>query len=357
MAVDESLKVKSPAAGKSPSELLTKAREKLGLSQKEVADELYLTTSFIEYIDVGEFASIPKPAFIKGYLRAYARVVELSGDEIISLYEAEMQFAEPAPEIKRVTEENVGTASITGPVLQTGLMGLVGLALVVAVIWWIVSDREEETRPKVAQTIISQPASQDSSEAGFGFVLPSQEGATSQAEQMPQQGAVSDQAALAFQLKRVEALRAIEALEPALAKTVAENQEGQAVLMDVESVQGPAIKQSISEQDNPSFAEYSVKSERTTEGTRRLVTVDAGGGDELKLLFSDECWVEIEDSQFGLLYNDLNQANDVLTIFGAGPFKVLLGKATGVEMIYNGRILELGSFVGSDRTAKLTVPN
>ena len=296
MSVDESLKVKPPAAGKSLSELLTEAREQLGLSQKEVADELYLTTSFIEYIDVGEFASIPKPAFIKGYLRAYARVVELSGDEIVSLYEAEMHVAEPTPEIKKVTE-GLGTASITGPVLQTGLMGLAGLALIVAVIWWIVSGREEETRPNVAQTVISQ----DSSEAGFEFVLPSQEGATSQAEQVSQQRTVPGQTGLALQLKSVGALRAIEALEPALAKTVGENREVQAILTDEESIQEPAIKQSISEQDNPIAAEYSVKSERTTEGTRRLVTVDAGGPDQLELLFSDECWVEIEDSEFGLI--------------------------------------------------------
>ena len=86
MLVDEPLELEATAAVKTPSELLVEARQRLGLSQKEVADELYLTTSFIEYIDVGEFASIPKPAFIKGYLRAYARVVELSGDEIVALY-------------------------------------------------------------------------------------------------------------------------------------------------------------------------------------------------------------------------------------------------------------------------------
>jgi len=85
--------------------------------------------------------------------------------------------------------------------------------------------------------------------------------------------------------------------------------------------------------------------------------VDASGFDQLELSFSDECWVEIEDNQFGLIYNDLNQVNDVLTIYGTAPFKVLLGKATGVEMIYNGRPFELEPFISRDRTAKLTVPN
>ncbi|MFT7221355.1 MAG: cytoskeleton protein RodZ [Candidatus Azotimanducaceae bacterium] len=73
------------------------------------------------------------------------------------------------------------------------------------------------------------------------------------------------------------------------------------------------------------------------------------------LSFKEECWVEIEDSEHGRVYSDLNRAGDVLTVYGTTPFKVLLGKATGVEMIYNGRPFDLASYVGSDNTAKLTV--
>ena len=85
--------------------------------------------------------------------------------------------------------------------------------------------------------------------------------------------------------------------------------------------------------------------------------MNAGGPDKLALSFKDECWVEIADNQRGSIYYDLNQANDVLTIYGTAPFKVLLGKATGVEMIYNGGPVELEPFIGPDRAAKLTVPN
>ena len=379
MSVDEPLELESPAAVKRPSELLVEARQRLGLSQKEVADKLYLTTSFIKYIDAGEFSSLPKPAFIKGYLRIYARVVDLSGDEIVALYEAELQITETTPEIRGVTEENVGTASITGPVLQTGLIGLGGLALVVAVIWWIVSDPEEETPLSVAQSGVSQPATQDSSEAVFDFVLPPQEGAALQSEQVSQAQAVPGQTGLESQVAMTETLPAIDTLEHALAETVAESREVSAIPVTEESIQEAATEQSISEpsisepsisepsasgqstseQDSPGVVAVadSVKFERTTDGARSFVTVDASGFDQLELSFRDECWVEIADNQFGLIYNDLHQVNDVLTIYGTAPFKVLLGKATGVEMIYNGRPFELEPFIRRDRTAKLTVPN
>jgi cytoskeleton protein RodZ len=357
MSVDEPLGLESPAAVKGPSELLAEARQRLGLSQKEVADELYLTISFIEYIDAGEFTSIPKPAFVKGYLRAYARVVELSGDEIVALYQAELQITEPIPEMKRVTEEDVGSASITGPVLQTGLIGLVGLGLVVAVVWWLAYDREEESPLSVAQLAGVQLATLDSLETGFGFPLLSQERAALQSEQASPEQAISDKRGLASPLERTEASWVIDAIEPALSETVGEIREVPAIQMAIKSIQEATIEQSISEQDSPGVSETSVKLELTIDGTRRLFTVDAGGSDQLELLFSDECWVEIEDNQFGLIYNDLNQANDILTIYGTGPFKVLLGKATGVEMIYNDRPFELERFVSRDRTAKLTVSN
>jgi len=389
MSVDEPLELESPATVKRPSELLVEARQRLGLSQKEVADKLYLTTSFIQYIDAGEFSNLPKPAFIKGYLRSYARVVDLSGDEIVALYDAELQITEPTPVIRGVTEEEVGTASITGPVLQIGLIGLGGLALVVAVIWWIVFDPEEETPLSVAQPGVSQPATQDYSEAAFDFVLPPQERAALQSEQVSQAQALPDQTGLELQVAMTETLPAIDTVEHALAETVAESQEVSAIPVTEESIQeavteqsisGPSISEpstsepstsepstsepstsepSISEQDSPGVVEVadSVKFERTTDGTRSFVTVDAGGFDQLELLFWDECWVEIADNQFGLIYNDLNQVNDVLTLYGTAPFKVLLGKATGVEMIYNGRPIELEPFISRDRTAKLTVPN
>lgn len=356
MSVEESPEQELSAAVKGPSELLVEARERLGFSQKEVADKLYLTTTFIKYIDEGEFTSIPKPAFIKGYLRTYARVVELSGDEIVALYEAELQAAEPTPEMRGVTEEKVGTASITGPVLQTGLIGLGGLALVIAFIWWLVSDPEEETPQSIEQPAISQSESQDTPEADFDFVLPAQGDAMVQSEQVSPEQAESLQAMAASQAELAETMVAIDAVERPQAETVADTQEESAIVAAVESTPEAApTEQPLSEKDRTGVVVDSVKFERTTDGTRSFVTVDASGFDQLELSFRDECWVEIEDNQFGLIYNDLNRANDVLTIYGTAPFNLLLGKATGVEMIYNGRPFELEPFVSEDRTAKLTV--
>ena len=362
MSVDELLGLGSPAAIKGASAVLTEARERLGLSQKEVADQLYLTTSFIKHIDDGEFSRIPKAAFIKGYLRTYARVVGLSGDEIVALYDAELQVAEPTLEMQGVTEEALGTASITGPVLQTGLISLAVMALIVAVIWWAVSDPEEKTSPGIVQPAASQSATEDSLGVGFDFTLSPQD-----ATVLPSEQASLDQAGLGPQVEMAETLRALDAVQPALAEIGSGNGEVSAILVAEESIQEAEADQSISKRAISALASSAeestdvdvdtVKFERTTDGTRSFITVNAGGPDKLALSFKGECWVEIADNQLGSIYYDLNQANDVLTIYGTAPFKVLLGKATGVEMIYNGAPVELEPFIGPDRAAKLTVPN
>lgn len=122
------------------SDMLVEAREAAGMSQKDVADQLFLTTTFIRYIDDGEFEKIPKPAFIKGYLRSYARVVNLPGEAVIEAYERGQSVTPQAPDLSRVTEDNVGSGSFTGPIVQTGVVGLVAIFVVAGLVWWFASD-------------------------------------------------------------------------------------------------------------------------------------------------------------------------------------------------------------------------
>ena len=413
MSLDENGALESSAAVKGPSALLAEARQRLGLSQKEVAEKLYLTTSFIKHIDDGEFSRIPKEAFIRGYLRTYARVVELSGDEIVALYDSELQVAGPIPELQGVTEEDLGSASITGPVLKTALISLAGMVLIVAVFWSWVTDPEEKTPPGTVQPVASEWSTQDSLGVGFDVSLSPQEATALLSKQGPQEQASLDQAEP--QGAMTETFRTFDPQQPALAGIGSENREVSGILVAEESISDQSIsdqsisEQSISEQSisEQSISEQSISDqsisyqvisnsavseraspgkeptdldadadadadagadagadpgadavtfERTTDGTRSFITVNAAGPDKLELSFKGECWVEIADNQFGSVYYDLNQANDVLTIFGTGPFKVLLGKATVVEMIYNGGPVELEPFVGPDSAAKVTVP-
>ena len=51
------------------------ARERSGLSLQAVADALHLDPRLIEAIEREDETSLPAPAYVRGYIRAYAQLV------------------------------------------------------------------------------------------------------------------------------------------------------------------------------------------------------------------------------------------------------------------------------------------
>ena len=93
--------------------------------------------------------------------------------------------------------------------------------------------------------------------------------------------------------------------------------------------------------------------ERIVFDDKSSIFVTTNGQDELKMVFKDECWTEVDEDALGRIYNDLNVAGDELTIRGQSPFSVLLGKARSVDIIYNGNVVDLEPYIAQDQTAKL----
>lgn len=313
------------------SELLIRAREGLGLSQKDVADHLYLTISFIVYIDEGAFEKIPKPAFIRGYLRSYAKVVELNGDEIIAMYEKVLKEAQASIEFKDVTEETVGSVNFTGPVLQAGLIGLVGILVVIGLVWWIASASDEKP------VVVSQPGlvpegfeSLENEQAAFDFIIQDQRGYEPRiGEIVPPEIATSE-------------------VEEGLMQE-SDTGDGQ------ENIFGAVVEPG--ENLARGFITKEVSLVRNRDGDTNYITLDAGGIDEIEITFANECWLEIEDGNGDSIYGDLNRNGDVLLVFGIAPFDLLFGRATEVSLTFNGHEIDIGKYTRIDETAKVRLAN
>jgi cytoskeletal protein RodZ len=75
----------SASVGRQPPGFrLRRAREICELSREEVAAHLKLSVEKIESLEHGEVENIAAPVFVAGYLRSYARLVNLSGDDIVA---------------------------------------------------------------------------------------------------------------------------------------------------------------------------------------------------------------------------------------------------------------------------------
>ena len=114
----------------SPGAALKQARENLGLTADDVASELRLSAYQIRALESDEYEMLPGLTYVRGYLRAYARLVNLDESQVqpqIVVEETETPTATTEPEVATPTaDRSVRVATLA---LSLVLVGLVAL-------WW-----------------------------------------------------------------------------------------------------------------------------------------------------------------------------------------------------------------------------
>ncbi len=68
---------------KSPGRALSEAREARNLSLAEVAQQLKLSASQVAALEADAYDRLPGPVFVRGFVRNYARLMELDADELV----------------------------------------------------------------------------------------------------------------------------------------------------------------------------------------------------------------------------------------------------------------------------------
>ena len=83
-----------PAAGNHgvPGKALAAAREAMGWSVEQIADQLKMAVRQVVALEAGDYAALPGPAVVRGFVRAYAKVVRLDPAPLVA------QIALDAPE-------------------------------------------------------------------------------------------------------------------------------------------------------------------------------------------------------------------------------------------------------------------
>ena len=80
-----------------PGELLSRLREQKGYTPEFVANKLHLRVRVIQLIENNEFNALPGSVFVKGYLRAYAKLLGVSPDPYLNAFK-EHYDSEKKPE-------------------------------------------------------------------------------------------------------------------------------------------------------------------------------------------------------------------------------------------------------------------
>ncbi len=113
--------------------LLREAREARGLSTRQVAGELRLDVRYIEAMERDEYTQLVAPVFGRGYLRSYARFLNLSPDTIVTSYEHRKG---PVPKALPRRSAFYDNTSDGNNRLHWIIYSIVLVSLIVGVIWW-----------------------------------------------------------------------------------------------------------------------------------------------------------------------------------------------------------------------------
>ncbi|MDC9720295.1 MAG: DUF4115 domain-containing protein [Gammaproteobacteria bacterium] len=293
-----------------PGYLLRKAREEKGLSQKETARELHLTSKVIEAIEEDNFEVIPSFVFARGYIRSYARHLGLDGQALVAEFDLAYGVPDhgslPMSGIRKLGQQTKPSDTWVKVVSILFVIGLVAAS----VTWWQ-SQNSDLVLSQLTNVAVETPDGETIIE-----VLDGGEDVLDLAQLTASQDEVG---------ASVSALEEDEVVAEAIA---------------VETVQAE-VTQPIADEE----ANLEVVSDAALAANQaRLVMV-----------FEKDCWVEIKDGAGKMILSDLYSAGEQIDQVVTAPIEVLLGRSSGVtKMTFNGKTIDLVPHTRKD-IARLTL--
>lgn len=149
-----------------PGAQLRQAREKLGISIKQLADRTRIPQRQIAVIEAGDFGALPGRAYAVGFARTMARETGLDEEVIVELVRAELDSLAPATQQRRETYEPGDPARAPSSKLVwysviAGLILLAGLFMAARVLFTPAAELPslvEEAEVSVAVEAAAPPA-------------------------------------------------------------------------------------------------------------------------------------------------------------------------------------------------------
>jgi len=309
-----------------PGESLRKARESRGWTIAEVAAQLNLTPQRLSQIELGAFDKLPGHTFARGYVRAYAKLLDVDQNRLVLEFD---QFTgsdaagSSVHSLGRIEEPMSYSQRALRMVSFVLLLALAGLGFY----WW--QEQAELSGKDSAVTSLEQ------------VEVEGADGTT----QIHQFDELEDQAVLAAQGDS-------ELLAPVLPDT-GEVSEAQPEAVAQAEETAPAAPSAVT----ANTATELVAAAEQPVGVAPQAAVAqpapaAAGEARVSVTYSADCWTQLTDATGKVLFSALKRKGDTLELAGKPPFELRLGYARGAQVSYNGAVVDVAPFV-SGETARL----
>ncbi|WP_236237364.1 RodZ domain-containing protein [Pseudomonas faucium] len=322
------------ATGQNPGELLRQAREKREWSQAEVARKLNLTISSLNHVETGAFDKLPGHTFARGYIRAYAKLMDLDQAPLVEAFDQYTGTHAKGSEVHSL-------GRIEEPVrLSHNILRGVSLLLLVAVvggsfIWW---QDQGSLRGKDLAKIALEHVEVESAD-GTTQIHPLDE---------PEDQAVSASQQAESAPLPLEQAPADPAGQPA--SEAAPAATAPAPAQQTAATPAPAVPATPATPATPAAPGAPVASVPAVAAAEPAA-VPAGSA-KVAIQFVADCWTQVTDGNGKVLFSAIKRKGDNLELTGKPPFAVRLGFARGAQVSYNGQPVDVAPFT-SGETARL----
>lgn len=317
----------------SPGEQLRREREAQGLDREEVAAGLNLRPAVIRGLENDSYEEVPVAAYRRGYLRSYAHLLGIDDRPVLEAYKSRFGGQE--------TEHRVTPVQINRPPSRLGtwlfrlvtllvIAGLIGLTLM----WW--QSRGGSQPPSPGD---SGPVSVDSLD---GSTTITEGGGNDDASLPPLPEEGSD-------LGLVDDTPVVDAPSDLPPQTSADNA---ATARPETTVEDEAIADVTADGDAPAAppAEPDAVAEAEPPGE-----TPAADTRVLELTFNEQSWTEIFDASNQRVFVGLQEPGTSARVEGEPPFRLTVGNATGVELVWAGDTVDLEARAGANNVARFTL--
>jgi len=320
------------------------AREKAGMTIDEAARALNLNEDVVEAIEDSDLAKLPPVAFVKGYIRTYAKILGLSEETIIKEFEQEVPHkleAELHPRSALPDEADSQTPVIK--LISTLIIVFAVLVLSYAIYSYYIekSERiEKDSQSGQDESLMQLPAD---------------------AEPVEQQAEITE-----------DDTQILEALPEADEVEVGEIEVDQAEVGEIEAEpvetgeveevrpepvpEAEGLPQQVVEVEIAEESTDEVVSEAADEKIMPVPTVvPITGGDVLAVSVEQDSWAVIDDANdIRLFYGMIKPGRD-LSLTGQAPFDIFLGNAPVVSLSLNATNIDMTKYIRSNNIAQFKV--
>jgi cytoskeleton protein RodZ len=353
--------IKSTSNG--PGDLLQAGRIEMGMSLEDVASRMHLSTGIVEAIEENNFSNITAPIFVKGYLRAYARIVSLDENEMIQQYVE--YYSNEDPPIASTSKLLPEISTSDRRIKWVTYLVIILLSALLTVWWW--------NKYQTTTDVVSLDAQQTTEIDPVEIAEETQRLEIEAESEVTVDTSVADTPRLTVSAPVIDSVAVTDtsaADTPVVVtdssvvtdspETPVEINVPAAVEVDIE-VAVLTTAEPVPAPDDTVQIEAEVESEAEQESDAEAVELSdtitrmAAGSDQLGLVVNADSWVEINDANGNRLVYRLARAYQKFNLTGKAPFTIFLGNGYGVEVTFNDEPIDIISRIRSDNTVWIKV--